>query len=303
MIGKICFLCLIILLLLLYVCNTDSNNIIEYFSDFYKPQKTVIFVITRNILPSNYHYNQHAEVGFGDLIRAMMKIYQLCKKFNYEYIIDIQLHPISQYFIKNEHKYEDYILKNGKNIPWKQDPEQYIKTSSEKIIYFTTNADIDHTLPITDECKNYIKKILTPTDELEKYINQMINIIPYETYNILHYRIGDEYITKEKEIDITSFLNSFYSNVENNDVLMSDALVFKNTLKEHYKNIFTFDFPICHIGRKSDPEKIKNTLCEFFIMTKAKSIKTYSTYSWVSNFVMVIGKLYDIPIINIKDKT
>ena len=288
MITKIGFLCLIILLLLLYLCNND--NIVDYFSNLYiKPEKTVILVFSINHKGGYY-------LGLGDMIRAMIKVFQICKKFNYEYIIDIQLHPMSQFFKKVYHKYENYIIANSDNIHYKENPEQYIKTCNSKTVFFTSNDTIDYNSPITDECKNYVKKILTPNDELQKYINNINNSIPYNPYNILHYRIGDEYILNNEEINISPFLDSFNSHIRNNDILMSDTMIFKNQMKKIHKKIFTFDFEVGHVGYEKNTEKIKNTLCEFFIMTKAKSIKTYSTYPWVSNFVMIIGKLYDIPI-------
>ena len=80
---------------------------------------------------------------------------------------------------------------------------------------------------------------------------------------------------------------------------MSDSQVFKMHIK-NLSPIYFFDMEIGHLGYEKDDTKIKNTLCEFLIMTKAKKIKTYSCYNWVSGFVNSVCKLYDIELINLK---
>jgi hypothetical protein len=57
-----------------------------------------------------------------------------------------------------------------------------------------------------------------------------------------------------------------------------------------------FHLDIGHIGRDNDDKLIKNTLLEFFIMTNAKKIKTFSNYSWISGFVMWLSYIYNIPL-------
>ena len=282
---------ILLILLLLLIDILDKKSILKYTEPINK--KTIILVVSQNVKGMGGYW------GLGDIIRGMISTYQLTEKLDCNYIIDIQLHPISKFFKKNNHKYSKLIKENDDNIFFQSNIEEYIKNNNSDVIYFNTNNDIYNSLPISDNCKKYIKDILTPTDELSEYITTITKSIPYNLYNILHYRIGDEEILYNKNIDMTIYIDNFKKNKEENDILMSDSVEFKKIIKSTY-NIYSFDFDIGHIGTEKNDIKIKNTLCEFFIMTKAHKIKTYSSYSWISTFVLVISKLYDIDVIDLK---
>lgn len=296
------FLIILLIINIYYVnCNCDS---IENFDN--SPKKVVIFVATQNV--SGPVKGQIANFwGLGDIIRGMFKTYQICKELNYEFIVDMHLHPISKFFKKKDHKYENFIKDRKDAINFTSNANQFIQSRKEHlIIYFFTNDYYDYTIPLTEDCKNFIKEIFTPTDELEQYFNNYLKKIPYDTYNILHYRLGDDFIKNDENQNqsnqnhINEFIYNFNENKENNDILMSDSQTFKNHIKK-INNIYTFDLDIGHIGYEKEDIKIKNTLCEFLIMSKAKKIKTYSCYYWVSGFVNSVSKLYDIPLINLKE--
>jgi hypothetical protein len=265
------------------VCTNENFN---------KPRKTIILVIARNVKDTTGYW------GLGDVIRGMISVYQIAKKLNYEFIIDIQLHPISKYLIHNNHKYSQLILDNKDNIKFIYDVYDYITNHESDVIYFNSN---NHMIEeITDDCKEYIKHILTPNDKMVKYINKMNRLIPYESYNILHYRLGDEEIVKNEIVAHDEFLNNFKVNNEPNDILMSDSVNFKKLIKQ-ISNIYMFDLDIGHIGIEEDDIKIMNTLYEFYVITKSQKIKSYSIYNWTSGFMTMTGLLYDIPFVNLKE--
>jgi hypothetical protein len=255
----------------------------------YYGKKTVILVISQDVKGTVGYW------GLGDIIRGMIATYLIAKKMNCNYIIDIQLHPISKFLKKNDHPYSQLIYDNRDNIYYQGNPEEYIRNNNSDVIFFNTNIGTDYLL--TDDCKEFIKNILTPNEELSQYILSNTNNIPYNSYNILHYRLGDNYIIDNNTINI--FIDNFTKNKEDNDILMSDSNNFKKIIKQK-SNIYMFDFDIGHIGIHDDI-KIKNTLCEFFIVTKARKIKTYSVYYWVSGFMLYVSKLYDIKLINLNN--
>lgn len=47
---------------------------------------------------------------------------------------------------------------------------------------------------------------------------------------------------------------------------------------------------------------MKNTLLEFYLITSARSIKTYTIYGWTSGFVLWSSKIFSIPLITMKNK-
>lgn len=281
------YIYILLLIILIYIISNLSKIIYNEYYD----KKTVILVISQNVKGMGGYW------GLGDIIRGMITTYLISKKLYCDYIIDIQLHPISKFLKNNDHTYSQLIYDNKDSIFFQQNPEEYIKNHDSNIIFFNTNVDTNYI--ITDDCKNYIKNIFTPNNELYEYIRYYMNNIPYNPYNILHYRLGDSDIVDNHEIDMRIFIDNFLMNKEDNDVLISDSNKFKKLMREK-NNVHTFDFEIGHIGVEKDNLKIKNTLCEFFIMSKAQKIKTYSTYDHISTFVLSSSKIYDIKLINLK---
>jgi len=288
----------LILFLIINIYYLNYNcDCIENFND--SPKKIVIFVATQNV--KGPVVGQIGNFwGLGDIIRGMVKTYQICKELNYEFIIDIHLHPISKFFKKRCHKYEKLIDDNKDNIRFTTNARELILNDENEIVYFLTNDVIDYNIPLTEDCKNFIKDVFVPTDELLHHFNYYFENIPYEKYNILHYRLGDNFINNNKVSNqIANFINNFNKNKEHNDILMSDSQMFKGYIK-NISTTYSLDLDIGHIGYEKDDTKIKNTLCEFLIMSKAEKLKTYSTYNWVFIFINIISLLYNIPIVNLK---
>jgi hypothetical protein len=261
--------------------------------------KTVIQVWTQNC--SNLrrdNYNNYW--GIGDLIRGTIKLYQLSKKMNFRLIVNIKHHPIS-FFLKQTYiDYEDLITQNINNILFitPNNVEDYINNSSDNIIYFLTNDLCDEN-NISEDCKNFIKDILTPNDELYNNINSIIQSKNH--YEILHLRTGDVYI-KEGLMEINT-IDRIYkiidNNYKNNDFVMCDSSDFKYQLKHNRPQINILELDIGHIGYETDLTKIKNTLIEFFIITYSSKIKTFSVYYWISGYVYWISKIYNIELISL----
>lgn len=43
-------------------------------------------------------------------------------------------------------------------------------------------------------------------------------------------------------------------------------------------------------------EALRDTLLEFFILTKSTHIKSFTCYGWISGFVYVVHKMFKIPL-------
>lgn len=267
-------------------------------------KKKVILVWTQNCCNlKRDKFNNYW--GLGDIIRGTIKVYQLSKKMNFEFIVNINLHPISLFLKPRTSEYDKLIIKNKNNINFilPSQTENYILNSQDEILYFLTNDHCDIN-SIDDECKNFIKDILTPNDEMNKLLReQNINY-----YDIIHLRLGDVNIQSDAELNDEFFnkiKNTIMTNLNNNfNILMCDSLNFKKKLIKNNNfnkdKLEIFDLEIGHVGYEENTEKIKNSMFEFFIISKSNSIKTYSVYPWISGFVYWISIIYDIPLINIK---
>ena len=240
--------------------------------------------------------------GLGDIIRGTIALYQICKKYNYNYVVDIQLHPISNFLEVEKNKYSNLILENKNNINFifPNDIEKFVINNNDEIIYLFSNAYLINN-NITDDCKNFIKNILKPNLELKKYIDLTIGKIPFTIDNILHYRImgiyGDPIIYWNKK-NYNHYLNHIINYKTQNDLLITDNILFKQFIKQNNINIFMFDTKIAHLGYDTNLDSIKDTLLEFFIMTKAEKIKYHPT-NGPSGFIRIINNIWDIPLIKL----
>ena len=262
--------------------------------------KTIIQVWTQNIKDVTKDENISLSYwGFGDMLRGSIRLYQIAKELNIEYIIDIQLHPISKFLKQKQHRYKDLILENRNNIPFVRGEhvlEIIEKTEENNVSFFMTNNCID-IKPFDEDCKNFLKNFLTPTQEFMKFFEEKSKNIPYNDYNILHYRVGDNVglVNENNTKGFHHLMRSVKLNIEKDDILFSDSKKFKNYVNIYFK-IFFFKLNIGHTGFDNDEEKLKNTMFEFFVLTKAKKIKTYSVYGWTSGFVSWASQIYDIPL-------
>ena len=270
--------------------------------------KTIIFVWSHNFNIDKEHlkkYNYFNETNFyfglGDLIRATLALYSLSKKMKFDFLVDIQLHPISNFLKNYTHKYSKEVLLNKNNIDYicYGATKDYInEMPDDKVAFIFTNEFYNE--EVSKDMQNFIKNIFIPNDIFQNYINKRLSIIQMKSYNIIHYRLSDDSFfkkeKKEKKEKYDKLINHINKYKEPNDILITDTQEFK---KEVFKqtDIFMFDNKICHLGLCKEIDDIRDTLFEFFLITKSLKIKTYCKIHKVSGFVKWIGEVYDIPIL------
>lgn len=264
--------------------------------------KTFILVWTQKV--KNLHSDDvNNFFGLGDLLRGAISMFQLSKKYNFHFFLDVQLHPISQFLKYNKHPYSDMVLQNKDDIPfiYPDDIEDFLSNSNfdSGVSYLLTNSHLIG--EITQECKKFIKNVLNPTDEFERYINDIkVSKNTPENYNILHFRLGDSLLIRnENNIDFQHFINIMNNNREHDDILMSDSIRFKEHIMTNYHDVRLFHIHVAHMGYIHHVNNIKDTLFEFFVVTRAKKIKTFTVYGHISGFVHIAHLIYDIPLIRI----
>lgn len=278
-----------------------------------KNTKTIIHVWTQNFLELDGSQSKEF-FGFGDLIRCSIELYKICKYMNYRFILDISLHPISQFYNNHNHEYSELILENKNNIyhiPYHNMLRYIIKSIKEKdVLYFIcnfgsifSNPKFGETEIETKERTEYFKNIFTPNEEFMNYINENYKDILVTNYNILHYRFEDNYLLNKCEDNFDKFYEHVINNYNDNCIFMCDSTEFKKYIKNKNKNIKLIDNEVCHIGKCKNKELLRYTLSELYIVSKSKYIKSFSVYGWISGFVNHISNLYNIPLngnINVK---
>lgn len=260
-------------------------------------KKTVIDVWTHNVcnLTTDTVNNFW---GLGDIIRGTIRLYQLCKKMGYDFIVDIQHHPISKYLKCTNLKYHDLVKYNKDRIEFimGDDLESHVSSNDNDVILMLTNAHCDEDA-IDDECKEFIRTLFTPTDFFKEYIDIKMSEIPaFDSYNILHYRLGDdELVRKNANSSSIDMVEHILTHIQPNDILICDSMKLKEAVLKKI-NINSFDIKSVHLGYEKNPSRILETLFEFFMIMKSSKIRTYSTYGWTSGFVYWPHKIYDIPL-------
>ena len=258
--------------------------------------KNIIFVWTTK--PSNLTpTDSWGFWGIGDIIRGIIGTYQIAKKLNYNFYIDIQNHPISKFLEPHYHPFFNDV--KDKPIPFifPNKVETFFIESNQENIYLITNEIYKDEPEI--EILNYIKNILTPNKEFSKEFREIFNHLNLKSnYSVIHFRLGDKELIENKlnESYIHKALNLYSNHKEENQLLVSDSLEFRKQLKEKFDfNQYEIKIP-AHFGFTNHSYFIKDTLIEFFLLLKSSKIKTYSVNGWVSGFAKSASVINNIPL-------
>jgi hypothetical protein len=255
-------------------------------------------------------------LGIGDNIRGIISLLQICSKIKSQkdinVFVDFSKHRINKYLLN---KLPDELLETEENKEIKNfhyadeqfhDNEiiDFLLNSQANIVRINTNnfPDVND---VNEEIKSFIKNLFVFDLEFEKLLNSYFNVLP-ETYHLYHYRFGDHVLLKnDNDRDlIKHFLEYFKINKKNGPcVIISDSLLFKRYVYEFYKNkeVFVFLTKPTHTSYDTvESEHDVNILIDFMLITKAESINCYSSYRWISNFILWTSYVYNVPLFNMK---
>jgi hypothetical protein len=266
--------------------------------------KTVVQVWTHKCKDLDFAW------GLGDIIKGTSTMYELSREMGFELIVDTSLHQYSKFLKpRPKHKYSNMVEENKDNIQYMgyyqnvnidyiQKLRDYIKSSlkhEDVVILYTNCISYDGISPGASEL---IKDLFTPNEKFQKIIDFELKILPNE-FNIIHYRLGDNVLVNNSHIPNFDVLSRhFEEHHEKTDLFITDSEIFKNYIyNKYYDDVNMLYYEIVHSGfTTTDIDKNMDTLIEFFIVSKAKKIKTYTVYQWISGFVWNTHKIYNIPI-------
>jgi len=242
--------------------------------------------------------------GFGDIIRGTIALYQLSKKIGFIPLVDIRLHPISEFLQhSNSSEHDQYVIENQMYIPFIQSGylEQYILSLHENDVILLLTNEICNIDEIDQDCIDFIKSILRPKPEFSEYVESIIRKLPSQ-YHIFHCRIGDSELTTPNIGIYQTLSNHIQTKMHKDTILLSDSPYFKQFMNiRNFPTLTILDTKIAHVGRDQDMASIRDTLVDMFIVMGAKSIQSYTCYSWNSGFVFWLHKIFDIPFESIVD--
>jgi len=170
--------------------------------------------------------------------------------------------------------------------------------------------------PIEYNCKIFFQNLLKPNFLLENKLfivfDRYYNINPNADYKVIHLRLGDHYIYNPNHFDNSEILlllkNKIYNllilekNFHSKFILITDCDPIGNSLKKTYDALGYWSNNKTHLGdfKKTNCD-ISDTLIDFFILSRAKEIISYSVYPWVTGFSTINSIIFDVKQSNLMD--
>jgi len=281
-----------------------------------------------------YKYKNNVLVsGFGDFIRGCFFTLQFSEKYNIHFDFNIYDHPIKKYlnyfylkegitneisekilFFQNDNY--KYVLKNNIiNYAYYDIDKELLNTikdtdsyNNDKYIYLINHPDENF---ISEKHKKKICELFQPTLELQTIVDNTllsINLIKYK-YIIVQVRMDDSSFNgnhnnfKNQQINyIINVINSIKINGDEELFLMSSNNFLKKSVLQKLPKIKTIFKDIIHIGEPNlnNDDSLINTLVDFYVMSYAKHIYSFSVYHHGSGFSKWCAKMYNIPYICFK---
>jgi hypothetical protein len=227
-----------------------------------------------------------------------------------------------------KYKFNKYL----NNVPFNCDiMESSIYTYTNENKSKLSNTKYIHTITfpiynITYLQKERMKQEVEPCEEVKIEVQTIMNKLELveERYVVLHIRCGDTYLLNKSKYFSKRFLSKvieevkswlvFLENTRGTVINMNMNTTEEDTLKmsvfciadnNYIKQILINEFPFIKIlmfdikhtgeGQHLEEENVKNTVIEFSIMSKSKSIFTISAYDHGSGFSKWCAETYSIP--------
>jgi len=285
--------------------------------------------VIHNVYQRKYNNGEKNGTGMGDFIRGTYFLLEFCEKYNFvarvifnncisnyfenkcQYIEGLQpfLASVSMFHNNN---FKEYNIQDKNILYPKLDLENimtdFIGYLDQNKIYNGNAFIYCISYPIKNlpkKYKMYMRRILQPTDEIKYRVQETIQRLELNVgdYTVFHIRSGDEYLKDNYKLFDLKYLGELmrelHSYIYPNEkyMIIADNNEVKLLLKQEFPDIKIHLGEITHFGEgmKLEEEKVKNTLIDFYVMSFAKKIVSFSNYEHGSGFSFWCAKTYDIP--------
>ena len=250
------------------------------------------------------------------------------------YNLNLICNVLSEIKVFTNNNFSDYNIENDIILDAKTDSKNIMADFVDYVVdgsvYYGNAFIFCNSFPrngnISRKNKEYIKNILEPIPEIKVSVKNILDELKLgaKRYIVIHIRAGDEFLKNEQynAVDfnsayITKIVNHIkkdISYIEMNDIansmknggggaranhflLIADNNAIKHILKTHFPQFKILIKPITHFGEGVvlEEEKVKNTLVDFYLLSFAKGILSYSAYKHGSGFSYWCAKTFDVP--------
>ena len=163
---------------------------------------------------------------------------------------------------------------------------------------------------ISEKSKAYMRSILNPVDKIKRIVQQTLHQVGlnFKNYIVFHIRSGDAYLKTDNKIFYQKYLDKIKIEIElyiaingyNNYLVIADNNDIKLFLKKEFPQLKIILKEITHFGEGVvlEEDKVKNTLIDFYLLSFANKIVSFSAYKHGSGFSFWCAKTFDIPYIS-----
>ena len=259
--------------------------------------------------------------GLGDKMKSLLCLYQYCRLYNCNLIVDASTNVLSKYFANmnptRKPKNPDDALPENLHVleVFAGGTEGFISSmntlweNNDEVCLYTFFNDMAKIKEFEDEDIEFVKHIFEPSDLIKREIEIKKQKLP-ENYGIRHYRFDDQVFNVDVTENDPLFMKWFDELKESykaTDVLLSNSPNFKDYARRHI-GISTMECDdgkecqVQHTGINStvntddNNDKIKNSILEFALIRDAKYIISKTAYSWCSGFIHWPALVYGIPL-------
>ena len=286
--------------------------------------------IINHVYQSKYEYGKENSSGLGDFLRGCYFILEFCETYNFQLKIIfnnciskfllIETHDLERFDnvlkgikVCRNNNFREFVVKNNDII--KDQLKDNHNIMSEFVDYVAKLPQYSgnvftycYAFPINEipeKNKEYMRKFLEPTNEMQLTINQTLHDlnISSKQYIVIHIRAGDSYLKEEKDTFTNGYIHNLINNIKNvlniddNYLLIADSNDVKKIIQNYFPNFKTLMNPITHFGEGVvlEEEKVKNTMIDFYLLSHSKSIFSYSVNKHGSGFSYWCAKTFNIP--------
>jgi hypothetical protein len=267
-------------------------------------------------------YKNGVAQGLGDYIRGCFCLMQICAMLGLSFDMDLKNHPMSKYLIQSEPEPEHNInyadvsrYENTNYVPI--NAKTYSKNSIKFFIEFVNNLNsmgnkdtfptFCHSFPIfdvQDVGRKFILSKLLPNEMMQKFIKERLirlELIP-KRFAVIHIRSGDKYLLNNGSLNsfvVKKIIGILSKNMKEGTkyLILSDNNQIKLLLKKVFPQVVIQLTKIAHLGESVNPgdNAVMETLLDFYLMSNAFQIISFSPYNWGSGFSQWCSVLYKIP--------
>ena len=266
--------------------------------------------------------------GLGDYLRGCVTMLQLLRTLkkhtgsDVAFEMDFRNHPMSKFLVCDEalerpanyatlgnfHVDSLMVNQDEEDIAYQHIVREVVRyfNKVQQPTFFAYCCKENIYTEILDSEKAFIRSRLQPSAELETYSASCLTQLNVTgAYSVLHVRlddaicfphaVGSSQATLNDQL-MTDLVVAVRAKVDADKtyVLISNSQAVKDALTG--ANIRSLPTAVCHIGQNQTPtdEQLRDTLLDFFLMSRASEIAGFSTYKR-TGFSLECATIYNVP--------